>query len=293
MDSIRSKETSAFLEELGALHRQLAALPQDYDFDSPALLSHVLHFAAQPQRLRDYARTAIPARIAILHHSWTMTTQSLIDAFLTGMEHRNPHSILLAARAQLELYALVTTVIRVIKSNAGLHEDKFIDRVLAVDEALINATFGTRYPGAKEQASQLGMSRLRKPNEADMKLFDAINIITRIKKAAVGSDYPTLFQDYELLCEFVHPNWGTNTLLVVPSPFGEPFRRFSLTSPAPFEGALGLAVGPMYRGAQGIWSTTRKVEPPFGWSDLVQLVKHRTIDLPNRATRRAARRKLK
>ena len=88
-----------------------------------------------------------------------MNTQVLLQSYLLGVEAKNPFSLLLAARSQLELFFVVADTTNIIRANEGEHSDQFAKRVKAVDEALISATFGTRSSIVKE----MGVENRRQP----------------------------------------------------------------------------------------------------------------------------------
>jgi hypothetical protein len=249
---------------LKALHVKLSAERQDYDFQPPVLVSHALDYATQPERLRRYAQQTVNARIMVLLASSTMTTQALLQTYLLGEQSRAAFPMLLATRSQLELFAVVVDAIRTVKANAGQHDKNFANRVHAVDEALINATFGTRSSVLKDVMTKAGLSRLRSTNEKDFEALTSKNILTRLEKLAKSGFYPECKDDYERLCEYVHPNWGMNMLHVVKSPVNEKLLRFSLTSSEPFERALVVSALPMHRAALGTLSGFDGLEPPFG-----------------------------
>ena len=252
------------LNALKALHAKLLAGRQDYDFQPPVLVSHALDYATQPERLRRYAQQTVSARIMVLLASSTMTTQALLHTYVLGEKTRAPFPMLLAARSQLELFAVVADAIRIVKANAGQQDENLGHRVHAVDVALINATYGTRNSVLKSVMAKAGLSRLRSTNDRDLEALTSKNILTRLDKLAKGGVYPECRDDYERLCEYVHPNWGMNMLHLVKSPVNNKFLRFSLTSSDPFERALAASALPMHRAASGTLGAFDGLDPPFG-----------------------------
>jgi hypothetical protein len=259
------------LSAIKALHARLAAGRQDYDFQPPALASHAQDYATQPERLKRYAQQVINARIMVLLASSTMTTQALLQTYLLGEQNKVAFPLLLATRAQLELYAMVADAVRVTRECALQQDKDFAQRVHAVDLALINATYGTRSAVVKETMAHLGVSRLRPTKDEDLDNLTSKNVLTRLEKLARSKAYSECKQDYERLCEYVHPNWGMNMLHLVASPINAKFLRLSLTSPDPFERALLASASAMYRSASGTLSAFDGLEPPFGSGEMVFL----------------------
>src|SRR5262245_46455692 len=107
------------IDELKLLFSKLASGRQEYDFQPPALVSHVEDYAHQPDRLRRYAKQVISGRIMMLLVSSRMSTQALLETYLLGFDARNPFPLFLSARSQLELFSLVADVARIIKENSG------------------------------------------------------------------------------------------------------------------------------------------------------------------------------
>jgi hypothetical protein len=244
------------LTALKALHAKLMAGRQDYDFQLPVFVSHALDYATQPERLRRYAQQTANGRIMVLLASSTMTTQALLNTYLLDEQTKAPFPMLLAARAQLELFAVVADAIRIVKANAGQQDTNLANRVHVVDVALINATYGTRNSVLMGIMGKGGLSRLRVTNDRDLEALTSKNILTRLEKLSRGEVYPECRDDYERLCEYVHPNWGMNMLHTVKSPVNDKFSRFSLTSNEPFERALAASALPMHRAASGTLATS-------------------------------------
>ncbi len=258
------------IEEIRLLHSALAAGRQDYDFLPPALASHAEQYANEPQRLARYAKQVISARIMIFLVSSRTSTQSLLHSYLLGVEAKNPFSLLLAARSQLELFFVVADTVNIIRENAGEHSEQFVRRVRTVDEALINATFGTRSSLAKEMMSKIGVSRLRAATTEDYGVLKSKNILTHLERLSKDSAYKKCKSDYERLCEYVHPNYGMNMLHVVASPHPK-LLRFSLKSQEPFVRAVTASSATMIHAARETIAAMDKVHPPFGEGTLSPL----------------------
>src|SRR4051812_7608916 len=108
---------------LRALFAQLQAGRQEYDFQPPAMVSHVREYQKDQARLRRYAAQVISARVMLLLASTRMTTQGLLHTFLLGVDSVSPFPMLLAARAQLEVLSVIADTVRIIRDNAG-EDDK-------------------------------------------------------------------------------------------------------------------------------------------------------------------------
>ena len=258
------KASGDYLNEIKVLFAELAGGRQEYDFQPPAFASHVKKYSADPERLKNYAKQVIGARIMIFLAFSRMNTQVLLETYLLGAEATNPFAMLLATRSQLELLAVVADTTRVIKENSGEQADNFVARVRTVDEALINATFGTRSSVVKDLMSKIGVSRLGITTETDYSVLTSKNVLTRLERLSKSSVYPECKADYELLCEYVHPNYGMNMLHVVASPINPKFLRFSLTSREPFERALKISAMAMARASRATAAVMDEIQPPFG-----------------------------
>jgi hypothetical protein len=252
------------IDTIRSLFNKLLSGRQEYDFQPAALVSHAQDYADKPERIRNYGRQVICGRIMTLLASTRMTTQALLQTFLLGADAKAPFAMLLPSRAQLELFSVVAEVVRIINVNAGEQEENFAERVRTVDQALINATFGTRSSVIKGLLSEADLSRLRSTVSEDMDILSAKNVLTRLDKLGKSGLYPECKQDYERLCEYVHPNWGMNMLMLVPSPLDPRLLRFSLKSDDPFERALSVCAAIMGRAAAGTLAAFENLKPPFG-----------------------------
>ena len=261
------------LDELKSLYTELASGRQEYDFQPP--VSHAEHYANQPDRLRYYARQVISARIMLLLASSRMTTQALLSTYLVGVDTKAPFPMLLAARSQLELLSVVADTTRIIKENLGEHANNFAARVRAVDEALIASTFGTRSSLRKDRLQKMALSRARPVTPGDYEVLTPKSILTRLEKLSKGGIYPECKEDYEHLCDYVHPNWGMNLLHLVASPISNKLLRLSLKSEEPFERALLVSANVMLRASRGTLAVMDELQPPFGMGKLSPLAQFR------------------
>ena len=178
------KETDELIASIRRTHKQIDALPSNYDFQLPTLVSHVGDYGSNPLRLKRYAVRTIGARIMQFTHITLYKTHYFLEMFLSGYSNKNMYSMLFSARALIETYAVTRDVYTIISKNAGDHEVNYVERVKTIDEALINATYGTRLELVRELFPNLEPSKLRDVNENDISLIQAINILTRINRAA-------------------------------------------------------------------------------------------------------------
>ena len=252
------------IDEIKSLFAELASGPQEYDFQPPAMVSHAEQYAAQPERLRHYAKQVVCGRIMIFLAFSRMNTQALLHTYLLGVEARNPFPILLAARSQLELLSVVADTKRTIQGHSGEHSENFLGRVRAVDEALIKATFGTRSSVLKDLMPKIELSRLRPVTKDDYGALTSTNVVTWLEKLSKSGAYPECMKDYARLCDYVHPNYGMNMLHVVASPINSTLLRFSLSSQEPFERAVTASASVMIRAARGTLALMDEIQPPFG-----------------------------
>jgi hypothetical protein len=252
------------IDTIRGLFNKLVSGRQEYDFQPATLVSHAGDYADKPDRIRYYGRQVISGRIMTLLACTRMTTQALLQTFLLGADAKVPFAMLLPSRAQLELFSVVADVVRVIKENAGEQEEKFAERVRKVDQALINAAFGTRSSVLKGLLSEADLSRLRSAVSEDMDILSARNVLTRLDKLSKSGAYPECKQDYERLCEYVHPNWGMNMLMLVPSPLDTRLLRFSMRSDEPYARAVSACAAVMRRAAAGTLAAFDNLQPPFG-----------------------------
>ena len=76
------------LNEIKLLFAELAAGRQEYDFQPPAMVSHAEQYAAQPERLRAYAKQVVCGRIMIFLAFSRMNTQALLQTYLLGVDSK-------------------------------------------------------------------------------------------------------------------------------------------------------------------------------------------------------------
>ena len=258
-------DIGAHLQQIRDLHAELARSRAEYDFQAPALVSHADAYASDPTRLRRYATTTVNARIMQLLAVTFMKTYHFLDAYLYGVDRRNPFAALSAARSQLEVYAVTWDTVEAVRRNAGGQTAGFAERVKAVDEALISTTYGTRLPLMKSLLREIpGISKVRPVNDDDAELIEARNILGRIDRLAKSGVFRECRELYDRLCEYLHPNVGQNLILCVPSEFGENFWRIERTGEQAIQYALTASAFAMAHSAERSVRTFYEFEPPFG-----------------------------
>lgn len=257
--------TGKQLKRLRGLHAELRGSRAVYDFQMPALVSHVNDYAADPARLQRYASSVVGARLMHLLALTFMKTYQLVSGYLWGIDEGNPYVPLMAARAQIEIYAVTWDVLQTVAANRGMEPaSSFAVRVKVVDEALINATHGTRLELMKRALRSLpGTSGLRAVRDSDMKAFEARNILSRIDRLSKGA-MPDCREQYDRLCEYLHPNIGQNVILLTESPTAADCVRIERSAKRITSSVLAVSVYPMAECATRCVEGFRNLEPPFG-----------------------------
>jgi hypothetical protein len=98
------------------------------------------------------------------------------ESYLYGIDRKNSFVALSAARSQLEIYPVTWDTVEAVRRNAGAYTASFSERVKAIDEALISATYGTRSPLIKNLLRQIpGISKVRPVNDDDVGVVEARN----------------------------------------------------------------------------------------------------------------------
>ncbi|MGE8501973.1 MAG: hypothetical protein ACN6P1_07025 [Pseudomonas sp.] len=254
----------AELSRLEAVLAWTETFPEDYDFPMPVMVSHAADYAKDEQKLRNYAQQVIAARLMHFTFVTSYKVNHLLRMYLDGFSSRNFYSMLFAARSMIEVFAVVFDLFDQIKQNRGDHAERYLDRVISVDKALINATSGNRLDLLKEVLATSMQSKLRDLNEDDMLAIQAKNIMTRIDRSSKKSSYTECRRDYDRLSEYVHPNIGQNAVLCWPSPKNEKWVRISRSSEHSLASAFRASIAPTQWAAEAIMHEISNMEFPFG-----------------------------
>lgn len=216
--------------KLKTIQNMFGATPT-HDVPFCVLVSHVAEYQHDIFRLRRYGSQVIGNRSMQFAMLTAIKSYWNIQTYLDGVDSGNPLALPAAARAQIELFAVAWHVFDTIVTNGGFEKPDLVRRMLAVDEALIMATHGTRSEQLNDCYRNTELSKLRQTNSRDIEVFKAKNILTRIQKAGSGSEYTTCCEDYDRLSEMLHPNSPQNLLFTVRSPKGDGWFRLGLHDP--------------------------------------------------------------
>jgi hypothetical protein len=263
-DEISDRILASF-EAITELQKRLqsGSLLKDYEFQPPVMVSHAKDHATDRDRLQRYASNVIGARIQQVRISFIMKTWFFIKLYLDSLENDNPFALPFAARAQIETFALVKDTLFIVSRHKGSHAKDFVTRVVLVDEALVKAMYGTRSEQIKDLLEQLGPSKLRAMSAEDRETMQARQIMARIERVRKISEYKDILTDYERICEYVHPNYAQNNLLLVPSKTDRRLIRLSCTDPLALRNALAATIRPMALSANGTVDAFEKLDDPF------------------------------
>lgn len=238
--------------------------PEDYDFPMPVMVSHAAEYANDEQKLRNYAQQVIAARLMHFTFVTSYKVNHFLRMYLDGFSSKNFYSMLFAARSMVEIFAVVFDLFDHMKQNRGDHPDRYFDRVISIDKALINATSGNRLDLVKDVIASATPSKLREFSEDDMLTIQAKNIMTRIDRSSKKSSYTECRRDYDRLSEYIHPNIGQNAVLCWPSPKNEKWVRISRSSEYSVASAFRASILPTQKAAEAIMREVTSMEFPFG-----------------------------
>ena len=254
----------AELSRLEAVLLWTENFPEDYDFPMPVMVFYAAEYANDEQKLRNYAQQVIAARLMHFTFVTSYKVNHFLRMYLDGFSSNNFYSILFAARSMVEIFAVVFDLFDHIKQNRGDHPDRYFDRVISIDKALINATSGNRLDLVKEVIASATPSKLREFSEDDMLTIQAKNIMTRIDRSSKKSSYTECRRDYDRLSEYIHPNIGQNAVLCWPSPKNEKWVRISRSSEYSVASAFRASILPTQKAAEAIMREVTSMEFPFG-----------------------------
>jgi len=257
-------ENKQRLVKVRQMFSELRSFPPEYDFQMPVMISHASEEAAESEeRLRRYAGQTVGARIMQFGYLNIYKAVYLTESVFAGKTGRNPYQIASAARSLMEIAAVVTNVWDIINTNRGDQNERLAERVQIIDDTLIQATYGHRSEVLKEFLGKTTLSELRPVEPRDEKVFTAKNVLTRLTKWQDSGTYPECEQDYNTLCEVLHPNAWQNTILMNTSPYGAKFARISRRSLESPMWLLGRACRPVEMSLKVILTSIKETNPPF------------------------------
>lgn len=205
----RFQDSTEALRLLHDARARIDRLPPTYESDVPVMWS----MPTEPMdkgRLADYAKSVIPQRLIHLTVFAMNKTFHFVNGYLRGIESGNPYVLYSMTRAQIELLAAVYKVASTIRSVASRPLDA--TTVAEVDRALVGFLYGNRlqiFEGLREK----GHVPSDLPRTADED-WTATNIVTLVQRLARDPEFADVKQDYERLCEFLHPNLFSNAVLI-------------------------------------------------------------------------------
>jgi hypothetical protein len=211
----QDEQVEQAMATLREIHAVFSTTPTQ-EMRMPTPVSHVPDYAEDEKRLVAYGSQTINNRCFQFILLSGIKAYWNIQMYLDGVAAGNALQLPAAARAQIELFALVWHVRDVVDANGGLNRPDLAKRMLAVDAALINALDGTRSDEINAIYSKVELSKLRPTNQRDMEVFKAKNILTRIEKSEKGSAYKTCSADYDRLSDLLHPNCMQNLIFMIP-----------------------------------------------------------------------------
>lgn len=266
MSSSSNSEAEAKVAEamatLREIHKVFSRTPKQ-DMPMATAISHVPVYAQDEKRLVDYGSKVINNRCFQFILLSGIKAYWNIQMYLDGVSAGNPLALPAAARAQIELFALVWHVREILDANAGLNRADLSKRMLAVDEALITAIHGTRSDTITEMYAQGGLSKLREANQRDMEVFKAKNILTRIEKSEKGSAYKICSDDYDRLSDLLHPNSSQNLIFMTPRADAQSGFTLELKNPRHVSRAQKQSVHAMLNASGQILELTSDFPNPF------------------------------
>jgi hypothetical protein len=155
-----------------------------------------------PQQLDKYAKTVIPERLTQFSVFTFHKTYHFVDGYLRGMKVGNPFVLFGMTRFQIELVGAAYAPVSIIRSLGSSEPDE--TSVSEVDRALVRFLYGNRIDFFGK-LSELPDCASSLPSTAKQDLM-AINILTLIDRAAKDPEFENLRNDYDRLCEYIHPN---------------------------------------------------------------------------------------
>ncbi len=204
---------------------ELSALPSHYISRVP-LMPWVRRDELSVEELDLYATSVIPLRMKHWATVVQYKTVNFIRGYLGGITQENPYVLFSMTRCQIELLAAAYRPIGVIYSVKSKFPEEDADEktitealrnaVWDIDQAFVQFLYGSK--PSKDTISQFQELRLRAdvmaaaPKTAD-KDWESRNIVTLINSASEVQDYMRLRDDYDVLCDYLHPNWASSRCL--------------------------------------------------------------------------------
>lgn len=258
----QDEQVEQAMATLREIHTVFSKTPtQEMPMATP--VSHVPDYAHDEKRLVAYGSRTINNRCFQFILLSGIKAYWNIQMYLDGVAAGNALQLPAAARAQIELFALVWHVRDVVDANSGLNRPDMAKRMLAVDEALINALHGTRSDELNALYSKGELSKLRPTNQRDMEVFKAKNILTRIEKSEKGSVYKTCSADYDRLSDLLHPNGMQNLIFMIPRTDSKGGFTLGLRNPQHVRRAQKQTVHAMVNASWQILQLTTDFPNPF------------------------------
>lgn len=169
------------------------------------------------ERITNYSRSVVPQRIIQLTTFAFAKSYHFVSGYLAGVQIKNPFCLFTMARCQAELLASVYRPISIIRASST--KTPTAEQLAVVDRALVRFLYGNRAEQF-ELFHENCVDFAEVPQTANED-WTAINIITLIDKLNKDNEYHGIKQDYERLCEYVHPNLLSNFVLTEPFVKGE------------------------------------------------------------------------
>jgi hypothetical protein len=108
------------------------------------------------------------------------------------------------------------------------------------------------------------VSGLRDFAEEDVKPLKANRVGKRLDRLSKVREYSEVREEYNRLCEVLHPNMNQSLLLMRPHPEREGDVRFARDELV-LERVLGMTIEPMGIAVEGTITSLNSINWPFGW----------------------------
>jgi hypothetical protein len=233
------------LERIRAAYRYLGGFTSEYEVPIPPP-NVIDHFDLDDaQRAEVFGRDVISSRIMGILAATFMKTRYLVELYLASWKSPNPFGLLLAARSQIELFAIARQLQRAIAVAKTAKAPLSASVLTTLDESLVKLFWGS------------------KKLHPDWAKVDATNGMTLLQKDDGKAPYPECWTDYEHLSEYLHPNLRQNALLGREVP-GKPDYSRLATDELVMVRAIAQSVEPMARAVSATIESLNQVDFPFG-----------------------------